>query len=515
MEKEKADDRPSVSLLFYDFLGYTTVHGAGRVVASGHWIRKLCWGLLILGTLGFLTMQIPNLYQMYRERPLATRVAIEHDTSLNFPSITICDMNPLRKDDVQEYLPESLKNILESGAEEDDENEEKEEKEKQEEKEEEEDEDEDGDPGTLEKEYLNREFLRMEISKYKVHDLMGVGHQFEDFVVHCTFKGVFCGNYSSSFWSRFWHYAYGNCFVFNGGKPETGRNAKIFKSNQPGPLHGLSLELNIERGQYIGGITEEAGVRVDISNQGEMPFPFEKGLSIAPGYATSIGLRKVVIKRMDPLSRNRCMENSSLDNANIYKKPLQVNYSSLACKGSCLAYHQLQKCGCMHYRFPRPPGTKVCDVLNKTEARCVSKVQTDFTDNNLNCSESCPPLCSESTFKLTTSYSIWPTKSYEDIYKIALKERKKEVDGSDDLRDNVLKLNIFFEELNYEVISEEPSYKLANFVSDLGGSLGFWIGMSVLSFVEILELLLLTCYTLGKKFMQRITSGGKVEAFTG
>ena len=83
MEKEKADDRPSVSLLFYDFLGYTTVHGAGRIVASGHWIRKLCWSLLILGTLGFLTMQIPNLYQMYRARPLATRVAIEHDTVMN------------------------------------------------------------------------------------------------------------------------------------------------------------------------------------------------------------------------------------------------------------------------------------------------------------------------------------------------------------------------------------------------------------------------------------------------
>ena len=29
-------------------------------------------------------------------------------------------------------------------------------------------------------------------------------------------------------------------------------------------------------------------------------------------------------------------------------------------------------------------------------------------------------------------------------------------------RDNVLKLNIFFEELNYEVISEEPSYKVLN-----------------------------------------------------
>ena len=64
------------------------------------------------------------------------------------------------------------------------------------------------------------------------------------------------------------------------------------------------------------------------------------------------------------------------------------------------------------------------------------------------------------------------------------------------------------------ILSFYFNLQLANFVSDLGGSLGFWIGMSVLSFVEILELLLLTCYTLGKKFKQRITSGGKVEAFT-
>ena len=84
---------------------------------------------------------------------------------------------------------------------EDDENEEKEKQEEKEVKvtsdedweEEDEDEDEDGDPETLEEDYLNGEFLRMEISKYDVHDLMGVGHQFEDFVVHCTFKGVFCG----------------------------------------------------------------------------------------------------------------------------------------------------------------------------------------------------------------------------------------------------------------------------------------------------------------------------------
>lgn len=39
--------------------------------------------------------------------------------------------------------------------------------------------------------------------------------------------------------------------------------------------------------------------------------------------------RQVVIKRMDPLSKNRCMKDSALDDANIFKKALQVNYSSM------------------------------------------------------------------------------------------------------------------------------------------------------------------------------------------
>lgn len=71
-------------------------------------------------------------------------------------------------------------------------------------------------------------------------------------------------------------------------------------------------------------------------------------------------------------------------------------------------------------------------------------------------------------------------------------------------------MDIFFEELNYEVISEEASYELVNFVSDLGGSLGLWIGMSVLSFAEIFELLLLICLTLGRKLKRGSNTNSSV-----
>ncbi|KAL9986106.1 hypothetical protein ACROYT_G000186 [Oculina patagonica] len=511
------------------------MHGAGRIVASRQWTRKIFWIISIMATLAVLTWQVHTLYRLYQNRPLSTHVAIEHDTSLLFPAITICGMNALRADEVERFFSESLRREIEerftmnssSGregprpstdpleqlTEEDEQGGEYEGEQNGEQGvggEEGEHGGEGDDDGMVpdentEGEFIDREYVRAIIAQQNASLLTQIGHQFEDFVVYCTFRGAYCANYSSTFWSRFWHFAYGNCYVFNGGATENGKNAKILKSNEPGPSYGLSLELNIEQNQYIEALTQSAGVRIDISDQGQMPFPLDKGLSLAPGYETSIGMRKVVINRRDPFSRNTCVNHSTSDGANIYnRQTMKVNYSTTACKKSCWASSQHKMCGCMEYKFPRPADTPLCDIVNKTIEKCLKKVKDKFTKGKLSCSNSCPPPCRESTFKLTTSYSLWPTKTYEDYYKIELVKRTKEVDWSDNFRANVLKVDIFFEELNYEVISEELSYELPNFMSDLGGSLGLWIGVSVLTVAEIFELLLLTCLALGRRLKRGI-----------
>jgi len=58
-------------------------------------------------------------------------------------------------------------------------------------------------------------------------------------------------------------------------------------------LLGLNLEINIEQDDYLDHLTPEAGIKLDISSQGYMPFPLEKGLSLPVGFASTIGLRKV------------------------------------------------------------------------------------------------------------------------------------------------------------------------------------------------------------------------------
>ena len=51
---------------------------------------------------------------------------------------------------------------------------------------------------------------------------------------------------------------------------------------------------------------------MDISTQGEMPFPLERGVSLAPGYATMIGLRKVTKASERETLREKTFFRSSL-----------------------------------------------------------------------------------------------------------------------------------------------------------------------------------------------------------
>ncbi|EDO26902.1 predicted protein, partial [Nematostella vectensis] len=62
-----------------------------------------------------------------------------------------------------------------------------------------------------------------------------------------------------------------------------------------------------------------------------------------------------------------------------------------------------------------------------------------------------------------------------------------------------VKLQIFYEELNHEVIEEYRSYELVNFVSDIGGQLGLWIGISALTASEFIELLIVIALHLLRK----------------
>ena len=56
---------------------------------------------------------------------------------------------------------------------------------------------------------------------------------------------------------------------------------------------GLALELYIEQDDYLGELTEIAGVVVNIHGVGMMPFPENEGYLVSPDKATYFGISLV------------------------------------------------------------------------------------------------------------------------------------------------------------------------------------------------------------------------------
>ncbi|XP_074628720.1 epithelial sodium channel subunit alpha-like isoform X4 [Acropora palmata] len=421
--------------LIKDFCDYTSAHGFGRIKASKNWFLTIFWSMLFIGAVTIMTIQVYTLYKKYKSRPLTTLIEVETSTSLPFPTVTFCNFNPIRdkslrengkfsqllsygKNDSinerrrrEEEVPENRNHSSDDDDGDDNDNDDGDN--------DEEDDDDDEyyddyeDPTKKTESFLKSEEMTIIMAQQDRTTLSSMGHQFEDMVLSCTYRGISCRNFSSNIWKQYWHYKYGNCFLFNNGiKTDTGEDAPILKSNKPGPSHGLSLELNVEQDEYIGLMTPEAGIRMDISTQGEMPFPMEKGISISPGYATMIGLRKEILVREDPFDRQLCLKDLKKDESNLYTKHFGAMYSRTACKESCLAYNQRQQCDCIEYRFPGSDKS-TCNVLDKPTAKCLAKVQRMFKENKLNCTTSCPPPCREEIFKASSSFAIWPSEKHK------------------------------------------------------------------------------------------------------
>ena len=56
---------------------------------------------------------------------------------------------------------------------------------------------------------------------------------------------------------------------------------------------GLSLLFNTDQDQYVGDLTEGAGIRVVVHNQTDMPFPEDESITVSPGTLTYIGAKLV------------------------------------------------------------------------------------------------------------------------------------------------------------------------------------------------------------------------------
>jgi len=254
-----------------------------------------------------------------------------------------------------------------------------------------------------------------------------------------------------------------------------------FKSKQSfidGNFYGLSVALNFTNISFIENVYDYAilnGLKLMIHNDSIDPGFYygisKRGISIAPGFNNEISIKKTFTNKLGEPYNDCIKDVKSIDSfdSDLFRYIIQsTNYS----------YRQTD---CFDYCIGREIN-KQKNLTNKIDHWMnLLQYPTNFTvdlylkliKNNIigsKCVKECPEECD----------SI----SYDMFHSFSKLENNKNID---DLNDCIYS-TIFYEKLSYTLIDQIPKTNALDLISNIGGNLGLFIGVSFLSFAEIIEL---------------------------
>ncbi|XP_070537628.1 degenerin-like protein unc-105 [Ptychodera flava] len=322
------------------------------------------------------------------------------------------------------------------------------------------------------------------VLQLSVDEISELGHQAEDFILQCTYAGEKCDAKNDFIVSQ--DQRFGNCFHFNGDQD------KPRLSTGPGPDQGLTLTLFTEQDEYLSIYGQDSAAVVGITPPGSQYFPVDQGFFALPGTVTAVSLSMSKLNRQSyPFGNctNQIINNGIDDRvAAMY---MSGQYSLAACEKACLQNALVVYCGCTDTLGIRVPP---CRMLNETQVVCKQLIYYLYQKDLLQCH--CPPPCSETTYDMTISQSQWPSHAYlNNLLKLVQVSNKKtqNMHNLESARANLVRLKIYFETLNHDLTSELPAYTWEDLLSDVGGTLGLYVGFSVITVCEFVTLLFNLC----------------------
>uniref|UniRef100_A0A8R1HXL4 Degenerin n=1 Tax=Caenorhabditis japonica TaxID=281687 RepID=A0A8R1HXL4_CAEJA len=272
---------------------------------------------------------------------------------------------------------------------------------------------------------------------------------------------------------------FGNCFVFN-------HDRAIFKSSlRAGPQYGLRVMLFVNASDYLP-TSEAVGIRLTIHDKEDFPFPDTFGYSAPTGYISSFGMRMKKMSRL-PAPYGDCVEDGTTSNY-IYKG---YAFSTEGCYRTCFQELIIDRCGCSDPRFPTINGVAPCQVFNKNHRECLEKHTHEIGEIHGSFKCRCQQPCNQTIYTTSYSEAIWPSQALN----ISLGHCEKEAEEcNEEYKENAAMLEVFYEALNFEVLSESEAYGIVKMMADFGGHLGLWSGVSVMTCCEFVCLALELIY---------------------
>ncbi|KAI6194169.1 Degenerin [Aphelenchoides besseyi] len=318
-----------------------------------------------------------------------------------------------------------------------------------------------------------RQNLMFAVEEKPLTERVGLSQSKDELILKCSFNQRDC-DIEHDF-NLHYDPTYGNCYTFNWNR------TKQVNAHRAGANYGLRVILYANVSEYLP-TSEAVGFRITVHDKWNVPFPDAFGHNAPTGFMSSFGVRmKQFIRITAPYGR--CQEGGEDKDGYIYKG---FNYSVEGCHRSCTQNEIIKTCGCADPMYPVPKVAKSCKMTDPIARDCIKNTtqhlgQLIAESENDHCD--CHQPCSEIGYEVSYSAARWPSGT----------TKLMECEINDDLcmekyRKNAAMIQIFFEELNFETLTESQAYSFNSFIADFGGLLGLWIGASIISLFELVAL---------------------------
>lgn len=280
---------------------------------------------------------------------------------------------------------------------------------------------------------------------------------------------------------------YGNCYRFN--SAESTRNStrsQYYDSTFEGKGLYFQMFTGLPDTMYDNlFLTINRGVKIEVREQNSYPYLINPML-ISTGLHWDMKLTKTIINTL-PYPYSACRELNRYDSV-LYNEMVKLNmaYSRHSCILLAFQKFIIDTRGCYDLNLPRILDARPCPTANELDFE-------KFMDENENLLGPCPFECESNIYYSTTSASNYPTAIYGQYLLAYYKDYFKRVLNTsrptfEMIRDSFVSVEIYFEDLKVTKIVESPKMEAVNLLSNIGGTFGLFVGMSLCTMGEVVQL---------------------------
>ena len=207
-----------------------------------------------------------------------------------------------------------------------------------------------------------------------------------------------------------------------------------------------------------------------------------------PGTKTNIVLAKSVIKRLgEPYNRCTKITSNEADNSMLINQLIKDGYpyQQMNCYNLCYYEYLAINCNCTFNQL-ESNGLEIC-FKNKCFKNLYNEQDFDYESN---CQNRCPLECESSILTKTYKTANYPPKSLNNEIINGIYNNLDITINKTQIKQRVLEFNVYFLDFGENVVEHVPQVTISGLVSNIGGTFGLFLGSSLISFVEIIEILI-------------------------